>query len=458
MFWGKETSIHLIGIGGSGMSGIAEILLALGIPVSGSDSSETATVSRLRGLGASISIGHRESAVVDPTCVVVSSAIPLDNPELLAARAKRIPVIPRAEMLAELMRLKLGIAIAGSHGKTTTTSMTGQFLRPLDPTVVVGGRLQHWNASSHYGQGAPFVIEADESDRSFLKFSPVYSVVTNIDREHMDTYSHFEDLRETFLSFINRTAFFGRTWICRDCPTLTSLLPRISKPVSTYGFHADSELRISLASFTPRNSFFELIWKGESLGEFELPVVGKHNVQNATAAIGLCLSLGVSLDLVKKAARDFIPADRRLQIHADNGHWAVIEDYGHHPTEIRATLEAVKLMYPERKMIVIFQPHRYSRTQALFDEFAPSLEESADTVILLPIYGAHESPINGVSSEALAKTFTKISPTVLPTKPTAESMLSFFSSPSVCLVLGAGPLTSLAHDLAVECKKVSGVC
>lgn len=450
MFWGQKPYIHLVGIGGSGMSGIAEVLLGHGFAVSGSDLSKSPTLDRLSKLGARILHGHHEDHVAGATCVVVSSAIAKDNPEILEARKRALPIIARAEMLAELMRLKMGIAIAGSHGKTTTTSMVGQFLRSQDPTVVVGGRLQHWNASSVVGRGNAFVIEADESDRSFLKFSPVYSVVTNIDREHMDTYQDIEDLKHTFIDFLNRTAFFGLNWISGDCPILQSVRPQIVKPTKTYGLDESSDLRITHYRFTHRQSFFDLSFHGTALGEFQLPVVGLHNIKNATAAIGIGLSLNLEAEELKSRCRSFIPADRRLQIHVENENWAVVEDYGHHPTEIRATLEALKILYPDRTRVVVFQPHRYTRTKLLWSDFSPSFTGLIDQLFLLPIYSAHEKAIPGISSIALARTLKDMPVKILNEIPKAEEFLKSFETDSkVCvLVLGAGPLTPFALELA----------
>lgn len=436
------------------MSGIAEVLLGHGFSVSGSDMASTATTQRLQKLGARIFLGHRASQIEGATCVVVSSAVVPENPEWAAARSLRIPVIPRAEMLAELMRLKMGITIAGSHGKTTTTSMVGQFIRSMDPTVVVGGRLQHWNASSVVGKGSAFVIEADESDRSFLKFSPVYSVVTNIDREHMDTYSDLNDLKDTFLDFLNRTAFFGMNWISADCSVLRSIKSAIVKPTKTYGYAEDADLRITESRFEGRRSFFKLELSERPLGEFELSVVGHHNIKNATAAIGLALSLDVSLEEVRDHCKSFIPADRRLQVHYESAELALVEDYGHHPTEIEATLLALRLMYPSRKIHTFFQPHRYSRTESLWGDFAASFENKTDELYLLPIYAAHEQPIKGIDSESLATTFKTLKPKVLVAVPTVDEvmkLISDFDSSSVILILGAGPLTSLAVGI---CKSL----
>lgn len=433
------------------MSAIAEVLLATGFSVSGSDLSTSPTTARLQSLGAKIFKGHQASNIHGSTCVVISSAVSRENPECVEAEKLNLPVIPRAEMLAELMRLRQGIAIAGSHGKTTTTSMAGQFLRSIDPTVVVGGRLQHWNASSIVGKGEAFIIEADESDRSFLKFSPVFSVVTNIDREHLDTYRDLGDIKKTFLEFLNRTAFFGMNWISADCEHLMSIRSQISKPTKTYGLAENADLHIEKIKFENRKSFFHLTYLGKDLGEFELPVVGLHNIQNATAAIGLGLSLNIDLALLKEEAKKFVPADRRLQIHFENKDLAIVEDYGHHPTEIVATLKALQLLYPKHFKTVLFQPHRFTRTQALWKEFSESFIEGCDELLLLPIYSAHEKPIEGITSQKLAENLKNISVRVLDSTPAVKTLIAEIESksqPKVFLILGAGPLTQVAIELA----------
>ncbi len=431
------------------MSGIAEIIHSAGIPVTGSDAHESSTTRRLQKDGMTVHIGHQADNLRDATCVVVSTAISSSNIEVLTARSKGLPVMARAEMLAELMRLKRGVAVAGSHGKTTTTSMVGQFVSSLDPSVVVGGRLQHWNASSLSGQGDLFVIEADESDRSFLKFSPVYTIVTNIDREHLDVYRDLDDVKQTFLEFMNRTAFFGMNWICLDCPVLRSLKDDLSKPFSTYGQSADADLVIQNMTFTSEASRWNLSFRNEHLGEFEVPAVGKHIVLNATAAIGIGLSLGLSVMELKERARQFVAADRRLQVHFDDGRRAVVEDYGHHPTEIRVTLEALALKYPHRKLRVVFQPHRYSRTKALFHDFAPSFSGLAHEVFLLPIYAANESPVADISSQTLAKTFAQTPVVVLDDFPNESQMRQWAQDDNqVILILGAGPLSPVAAAMA----------
>jgi UDP-N-acetylmuramate--alanine ligase len=455
MFWDHvvKPKIHLIGIGGSGMSGIAEVLLSLGFQVSGSDVQESATTKKLEKLGARLFKGHAGNQVVDATCVVVSSAVSPLNPEWIEAKKRDIPVIPRAEMLAELMRVKLGVAIAGSHGKTTTTSMVGQILRPLDPTVVVGGRLQHWNASSIVGKGDVFVIEADESDRSFLKFSPVYSLVTNIDREHLDTYRDLKDIENTFADFLNRTAFFGMNWISADCPSLAAIRREVTKPTKTFGLAPDAHLRIMDIVTREKRSVFKLKFEGKSVGSFELPVPGLHNVKNAAGAIGVALSLGMSAKEISEGLLNFIPADRRLQIHHEDRDLALVEDYGHHPTEIEATLDALHQMFPDREIVVFFQPHRFTRTKALWREFPMSFEGRCQHVFLFPIYSAHEDPIPGVTSEAMASEFKSTAVEALPRVLSSEEVwkkleaLPKSSSGRVVLILGAGPLTSLALEL-----------
>jgi UDP-N-acetylmuramate--alanine ligase len=454
MFWShkKKQKIHLVGIGGSGMSGIAEVLLASGFKVSGSDLNLSPTTERLEKLGAKVCQGHDAGNIADATCVVLSSAVKQDNPEWLEANKKSIPVIQRAEMLAELMRLKKGVAVAGSHGKTTTTSILGQILKSLDPTVVVGGKLQHWNASSIVGSGEVFVIEADESDRSFLKFSPVHSIVTNIDLEHMETYESLEDIEDTFVKFLNRTAFFGQNWINSDCESLLKIRSKLKKPTKTYGFSENSDLRILNLEFKHRQSYFELKFNGKDLGQFESSLLGRHNILNLTAAIGTAISLGLTTAEIKMACKKLLLAERRLQIHMENEELAVIEDYGHHPTEIEATLSALDLMFPERKKIIYFQPHRYSRTKALWNDFAPSFKKACDKLYLLPIYAAHESEIEGVSSEKLAETFRDLSVETLSEVPDALTIKDKLpKEPSIVLILGASPLTQLAKNLAQVC-------
>jgi UDP-N-acetylmuramate--alanine ligase len=463
MFWDRQEKqkIHLVGIGGSGMSGIAEVLLASGFEVSGSDLAATATTERLGQLGARVYEGHLADHLNEVSCVVISSAVSANNPEWQEARRRGIPVIQRAEMLAELMRLKRGVAVAGSHGKTTTTSMLGQILKVLKPTVVVGGRLQHWNASSIVGRGSIFVIEADESDRSFLKFSPIFSVVTNVDLEHLDTYRNIDDIKATFLEFLNRTAFFGMNWINADCPNLRSIRSSIVKPTMSFGFSELADLRIGSCDFLNQRAHFRLFFQGEDLGIFDLPVVGRHNVLNAAGAVGVALSLGMSARTIRQALKNFVPADRRMQRHGENERWAVLEDYAHHPVEIEAALESVQISYPNREILIFFQPHRYSRTEILWDDFIKVLNRPSHRLWLMPIYSAHESVREGVSSKELGNRLTDAKVEVLESLPDPRSFAiqldREISGAFVVLVLGAAPLTDFAKSIAGELEKLNFV-
>jgi len=403
----KIQRIHFVGIGGIGMSGIAEVLLTLGYKVSGSDLRESQVTQRLASLGALVFIGHRAENITGSETVVTSSAIARDNPEIQAARSQHIPVIPRAEMLAELMRLKYGIAIAGMHGKTTTTSMVAAVLAAggLDPTVVVGGRVDAMGSNARLGKSQYLVAEADESDRSFLKLSPILSIVTNIDREHMDCYRDMDDVDQAFVDFMNRVPFYGAVIACLDNERLRGLLPRLERRVITYGAGQAADFQVSLveaavqpAESTPR-SRFEVIRRGKKVGEFDLHVPGYHNVLNATAAVAAGIGLDIASARIAEALAQFRGVDRRFQLKGKVGGVSVVDDYGHHPTEIRATLAAARqCRYP--KIHVIFQPHRYTRTRDLADEFAGAFAD-ADTLQLLDIYAASEEPIAGVNSQLL---------------------------------------------------------
>jgi UDP-N-acetylmuramate--alanine ligase len=401
--------VHLVGIGGIGMSGIAEVLLNLGYVVSGSDVKLSLATERLHSMGAFIFDGHHPENVVGADVVVISSAIRPDNPEVVAARERHIPVIPRAEMLAELMRLKYGIAVAGMHGKTTTTSMVAAVLAAgnLDPTVVVGGRVDAMGSNARVGKSRYLVAEADESDRSFLQLSPIVEVVTNIDIEHMDCYRDLRDVEQTFLQFMDRVPFYGIVLACNDDEALRNLLPSIRRRVLTYGTTGDSDFRIADISFGPGSdgflslSRFRVNYRGKDLGEFRLRVPGEHNVRNATAAIAVGMGLDVALDKIRSALEEFSGVDRRFQVKGRVNGITVVDDYGHHPTEIKATLAAAHQCGFSR-VHVIFQPHRYTRTQLLMDQFATAFQD-ADSLVLLDIYPASESPIEGVTSEELAK-------------------------------------------------------
>jgi UDP-N-acetylmuramate--alanine ligase len=405
----KIHRIHFVGIGGIGMSGIAEVLLNLGYKVSGSDLKSSAVTQRLAGLGAVVFEGHQSENVAGAEVVVTSSAISAENPEVAESHSLHIPVIQRAEMLAELMRLKYGIAIAGMHGKTTTTSMVAAVLAAggLDPTVVVGGRVDAMGSNARLGKSQYLVAEADESDRSFLKLSPILSVVTNIDREHMDTYRNMRDVKKTFLDFMDRVPFYGMIVACNDDPLLRRLLPDVQRRTVTYGTRRDSDFLIKidarkevLAGDSRPLSRFRVSYRKNDLGEFTLHVPGVHNVLNATAAIAVGVGLDISVESIRAALDQFRGVDRRFQLRGRAAGVSVIDDYGHHPTEIKATLAAAR-QCGFRKIHVIFQPHRYTRTRDLIEEFTTAFGD-ADSLFVLDIYAASEKPIEGITGEILA--------------------------------------------------------
>ena len=396
--------IHFIGIGGIGMSGIAEILLTMGYAVSGSDLRGSATTERLAALGATIYTGHSAANAAASDVVVTSSAVAKDNPEVLEARARKIPVIQRAEMLAELMRLKYGIAIAGMHGKTTTTSMVAAVLAggELDPTVVVGGRVDAMGSNARLGRSQYLVAEADESDRSFLKLSPILAVVTNLDREHMDTYADMADIERVFIEFMDRVPFYGAITACADNEILRAILPRVTRRVYTYGESADADFRLrSLRPTADCHATFEVNTRGLILGPFDLHVPGRHNLLNATAAVAIGIQLGVPPEKIATGLASFRGVDRRFQIKGVQNGVTVVDDYGHHPTEIRATLQAARECGYGR-VLVLFQPHRYTRTRDLLEDFVTAFGD-ADSLQVLDIYAASEQPIPGVNGEALAE-------------------------------------------------------
>ncbi len=408
----KYQHIHFVGIGGIGMSGIAEVLLNLGYHVSGSDARRSPITDRLEKLGAIVFEGHKTTNGEGAQVVVTSTAVRPDNPEVVEAVRKQIPVIPRAEMLAELMRLKYGIAIAGSHGKTTTTSMTATVLdrAGVDPTIVVGGRVNTLGSNAKLGRGDFMVVEADESDKSFLKLSPTIAVVTNIDLEHLDFYQDIEEIRSYFVQFVNKTPFYGSVIICLDDRNIQMIIPQITRRVITYGLRAHAEIaaddvQVSRETF---GSDFSVRRKGEELGRIKLSVPGEHNVCNALAAVAVGLELEIDFKVIAEGLESFRGTERRFQIKGqidgDRGGILVVDDYGHHPTEIRATLAAAKTS--GRRLVILFQPHRYSRTAALHEDFARSFYD-ADVVLLTDIYAASEDPIPGVTSQALAEEIEK---------------------------------------------------
>jgi UDP-N-acetylmuramate--alanine ligase len=395
--------IHLVGIGGIGMSGIAEVLLTLGYSVSGSDTKPSPITERLQNLGAVIHEGHKAANVEGAHVVVVSSAIKFENPEIIEAHKRKIPVIPRAEMLAELMRLKYGIAVAGAHGKTTTTSMVASVLTAahLDPTFVVGGKVNQAGTTARLGKGEYFVVEADESDRSFLYYAPVVAVVTTIDREHLDQYSSLEEIQSVFVEFVNRIPFYGAAILCLDEPNVQAIIPNVKRPIITYGTSTQADLVISDVSMEGLGSQFRLTYKGDDLGMFHLiHPPGIHNVRNAAAAAAVALYLNVPSDLIREGLAKFTGVGRRFDIKGVVADVTVIDDYGHHPAEIRATLEAARGCKFNR-LLVLFQPHRFTRTQHLWDDFTKAFNQ-ADILVMTDIYAASETPIPGITSETLA--------------------------------------------------------
>ena len=397
----KLKHIHLVGIGGTGMSGIAEVLLNLGYKVSGSDLQENEATRRLARLGATISIGHHAANVEGADVVVISSAIKPGNVEVEEAKRLKIPVIPRAEMLAELMRLKLGIAVAGSHGKTTTTSMIAQVLEEagLDPTIIVGGRLNTLGAHAKLGQGDFIVAEADESDRSFLYLSPFIAVLTNLDEEHLDQYKTLEEIKKTFISFANKVPFYCPVILCLDDANLQSLIPNLERRVITYGFSAQADIYAQNPSFAEFSSSSTVFWQGKKLGTLRLNVPGLHSIYNAMAAIAVGLDLDIPSQTILKGLAKFKGIGRRFELKAQIGKKYIFEDYAHHPTEIKATLEAAKLGWG-RRILAVFQPHRYTRLALLMDQFSTCFNQ-ADTLIITEIYPAGEKPIPGISGRKL---------------------------------------------------------
>ena len=468
---GRTRHVHFVGVGGIGMSGIAELLANLGYTVSGSDQKRSETTERLATLGVSVREGHAAAHVGDADVVVVSSAVRPDNPEVIEARARAIPVIPRAEMLAELMRLRTGIAVAGAHGKTSTTSMIALALERagLDPTAVIGGRLRAFGSNARLGRGEYMVAEADESDRSFLKLSPTVAVVTNVDREHMEAYGGFEDLQQAFVDFANKVPFYGVVIACADDVELARLLPRMTRRVVTYGSTEAADLaatEVHLSGFGssctvvrhPSHAQPGAAAAPETLGTLRLQVPGRHSVLNALAAIGVGLELGVPFEVLAAALADFQGAERRFERRGVVHGITVIDDYGHHPTEIAAVLDAARAAAPAR-VIVAFQPHRYTRTAQLMPEFAAALA-AADEVVLTDIYPAGEEEIPGVAVEALAaaangrrarpvsvvRALDRVAPTVA----------AMAAPGDLVITLGAGSIGGVAQQVVRELERLHG--
>jgi UDP-N-acetylmuramate--alanine ligase len=448
----KFRRIHFVGIGGIGMSGIAEVLLTLGYTVSGSDAKASPITERLQLLGAQINEGHSAENVRGANVVVVSAAIRRDNPELVEAALQKIPVIPRAEMLAELMRLKYGIAVAGAHGKTTTTSMIASVLAAgnLDPTFVVGGRVNHAGTTARLGRGDYMVVEADESDRSFLLLSPAVAVVTNIDREHLDHYASLDEIQQVFAQFVNRVPFYGAAVLCIDEPNVRAILPQVHRTAITYGTSAQADLLISEIQLEGLASSFRLTYRGQDLGLFALHgPPGLHNVRNAAAAAAVGLYLDVSPEHIREGLSAFTGVGRRFEVKAVVGGITLIDDYGHHPAEIRATLEAAR---GYKRLLVLFQPHRYTRTKYLWDDFCHAFNR-ADLLILADIYAASEAPISGVTSEALAAAICAAGHTQVLYRSTLQegidALLAAARPGDAILTIGAGNIGRAADELAL---------
>ena len=456
---GRTRSIHFVGVGGIGMSGIAELLANLGYDVSGSDARTSSVTDRLTTLGVRVHVGHAAEHIGSADVVVVSSAIAGNNPETAEAIRRRIPVIPRAEMLAELMRLRYGIAIAGAHGKTTTTSMVALVLERagLDPTAVIGGRLSAFGSNARLGRGDYMVAEADESDRSFLKLSPSIAVVTNIDREHMESYGSWEDLQQAFVDFANKVPFYGAVIACADDGPLRAILPRITRRVVSYGLDSGSEAPaavtgdgLTLEAFGSRATVTHRTSDGStSLGELRLKVPGRHNLLNALAAVAVGLEVGIPFARIASALEGFQGAERRFQRLGEEHGVLVIDDYGHHPTEIAAVIAAARAGI-DRRVVVVFQPHRYTRTQALLTEFGTALS-GADEIVLTDIYAAGEAPIHGVTVEALASAIRASARGGVRVVPSLDeipaTVAEFAREGDLVITLGAGSIGAIGEQI-----------
>jgi UDP-N-acetylmuramate--alanine ligase len=455
----KVKNIHFVGIGGSGMSGIAEVLLNLGYTVSGSDLGSNAATQRLAGLGAKVTKGHAAENIENADAIVTSTAVKADNPEVVAARAKRIPIVPRAMMLAELMRLKQGIAIAGTHGKTTTTSLVASVLAEggLDPTFVIGGRLTKAGANAKLGTGDFIVAEADESDASFLNLSPVIEVITNIDADHMETYDHsFAKLKQAFVEFTQRLPFYGVAMLCVDDASVREIMPFISKPIVTYGFREDAQVRAVDAKAVDGHMQFTVIQDGHAPLNVSLNQPGMHNVQNACAAIAIARELGVDDSATQKALREFSGVGRRFTRYGEisiegGGSFSLVDDYGHHPVETAATLAAARGAFPGRRLVLAFQPHRYTRTRDLFEDFVKVLS-SADALVLAEVYAAGEQPIVAADGRALAhalRVVGKVEPIfVEDIAEMPDTILSMVRDGDVVITMGAGSISGVPGKLS----------
>ena len=456
----KKYHIHFVGIGGIGMSGIAELLINLGYKVSGSDNAPSDITRRLQRLGGTIFEGHSGKQIGGADVVVTSSAIGFENPEVVAAEQASIPVIPRAEMLAELMRLKYSVAIAGAHGKTSTTSIIASVLDRggLDPTVVIGGKLKSIDTNALLGQGDFIVAEADESDGSFLKFSPTIAVVTNIDREHLDFYPDLTAIKEAFLSFIDRIPFYGLAVLCLDNESIQDLLPKIKKRFTTYGMSTQANFQARDVVFEGPKTRFCLYHFGEKLGEIGLNLPGVHNVLNAMASIAVGHELNIPFGVIKNALETLEGVQRRMEIKGETRAITVVDDYGHHPTEIKITLNAIRASWPDKRIVVVFQPHRYTRTQALYDDFTRSFYQS-DMLVILPIYPAGEKRIEGIDSDRLSKGIRahghKEVIYMEDFKSTSLYLKETLKAGDILLTLGAGDVWKIGEEIISELESES---
>ena len=450
----KVARVHFVGIGGSGMCGIAEVLLNLGYQVHGSDLKQSPVTERLRELGARICYGHNRDNIADVQVVVRSTAVKDDNPEIIEARTRSIPVIPRAEMLAELMRLKYGIAVGGTHGKTTTTSMIATMLggTELDPTVVIGGRLNSINSNARLGQGEILLAEADESDGSFLALSPIIAIITNIDREHLDYYQGgLGQIEDNFVAFANKVPFYGLVVLCLDDPRVQEIIPRVERRISTYGFNPQADIRATAVEIDGMQSRFRVVAGGREIGGFVIDMPGRHYVLNCLAAIATGIELGIDYDDIRRHLSGFTGVQRRLQILGEFQGALLIDDYGHHPTEIIATLEALRHAWPEKRLLTVFQPHRYSRTRDLFDEFQPAFNE-AEILVVTDIYPAGEHPLPEISGAGLAEAIRRHGHKRVYYFADRDEIMDFIraeaGSGDLVLTLGAGDICRLGQELS----------
>ena len=451
--------IHFIGIGGIGMSGIAEVLHNMGYTVTGSDIRESDTVKRLKNLGIKVFIGHSQENINHTQVVVFSSAVKPDNPEIIKAKSLGIPVIPRAEMLAELCRLKYSVLVAGAHGKTTTTSLIAEVLNHagFDPTVVVGGKLKSIGSNARLGQSEFLVAEADESDGSFLKLNPTVSVITNIDREHLDYFKNIRRIKKAFLEFANKVPFYGVSILCKECKHIRSLIPNLNRRYILYGFNNNADFYSRNIEYKDQRTYFEAFYRGKSLGIFTLPIPGKHNVLNALAAIAVSMELSVPIDKVKSAFENFTGIGRRFEFKGERKGIKFYDDYGHHPTEIKAVLKTALLLKPER-LCIIFQPHRYTRTRDLMEQFVSAFKTTLrkkDILFLMDIYPASESPIKGVTGEILYKKLRDSGVNVIfnPDKEKIrEDILKEIKKGDIVFTIGAGDVYKIGESVRDLCN------